>query len=190
MNDIPSERREQILGWLRQSQTLTIDELVDRLGVSVMTVHRDLDALVQSGMALKVHGGARLASIQPSGRSAASCALCQGAIVERTAVVIRTAQGETLDACCPHCGLLLLHETDDVVSALAKDFIYGRMVNSSQASYLLGCEINLCCVPAVLCFASEADALRFQIGFGGTVMNFAEAQNHLVNDHRSVSHHH
>lgn len=189
MNDIPSVRREQILGWLRENQMLTIDDLVDRLGVSVMTVHRDLDALVQSGMALKVHGGVKLATI-PTARSAAACDLCQGNTVERTSVVIRTRQGETLEACCPHCGLLLLCQTDEVVSALAKDFIYGRMVNCWQASYLVECEISLCCVPAVLCFACEADALRFQMGFGGTVMNFAEVQNHLVNNHRSLSQHH
>jgi len=190
MNDIPSSRRDQILSWLRETQMLPIDELVSRLGVSVMTVHRDLDALVQSGMALKVHGGVRLAAIQPSARSGASCDLCQGNTVDRTSVVIRTHQSQQLEACCPHCGLLLLHQTDDVVSALAKDFIYGRMVNCWQAFYLLDCEINLCCVPAVLCFASQADASRFQMGFGGTVMNFAEAQNYLVNNHRSVSHHH
>jgi hypothetical protein len=187
MNDIPSARREQIVHWLQESQMLSIDELVERLGVSTMTVHRDLDALAHSGLVLKVHGGVKLPSpMQAAGRSANSCHLCQMAVPERTVFVIRTAQGQVLDACCPHCGLLLLHETDLVVSALAKDFIYGRMVNCWQATYLVECEISLCCVPAVLCFASQADAARFQMGFGGRVMKFADVQNYLVNNHRSV----
>jgi DeoR family transcriptional regulator, copper-sensing transcriptional repressor len=184
LNEIPSARREQILHWLQESQTLTIDELVERLGVSTMTVHRDLDALVQSGLAVKVHGGVKLPAAPPSPTTALTCSMCQGSVPDRTAFVIRTTQGERLDACCPHCGLLLLDQIESIVSALAKDFIYGRMVNCWQAAYLVDCEISLCCVPAVLCFASTSDAHRFQMGFGGQVMNFAEAQNHLIDNHR------
>jgi DNA-binding Lrp family transcriptional regulator len=191
MNEIPSARREQILHWLQENQTLAIDDLVERLGVSTMTVHRDLDALVQSGAAVKVHGGVKLPEAQPSANRAVSsptCAMCHISIPDRTAFVIRTAQGERLDACCPHCGLLLLDQIEHVVSALVKDFIYGRMVNCWQAAYLVECDISLCCMPAVLCFASQSDAARFQMGFGGKVMNFAEAQNYLIRNHRSLSH--
>lgn len=186
MNDIPSVRRDQIIQWLQENPVLSIDELVERLGVSTMTVHRDLDALAQSGLALKVHGGVKLAAPNPIiGHSSTSCSVCQTTAPERTAFVVHTADGQVLEACCPHCGLLLLHETDQVVSALAKDFIYGRMVNCWQAAYLVDCEISLCCVPAVLCFATPSDASRFQMGFGGRVMNFTDAQNHLVMNHRN-----
>jgi Fe2+ or Zn2+ uptake regulation protein len=187
MSEIPSARRDQILEWLQESHVLTIEELVERMGVSTMTVHRDLDMLAKSGLAQKVHGGVRLA--QPARASSTpSCSLCQMTVTDRTAFVIHTNQGHVLDACCPHCGLLLLTETEGVVSALAKDFIYGRMVNCWQAAYVMEADIHLYCVPAVLCFASQADALRFQKGFGGSVMTFEQAQNHLISSHRSIPH--
>src|SRR5262249_22713979 len=151
-------------------------------------VHRDLDALVQSGQALKVHGGVKLAAPSPlAARSMPICHLCQAAVPDRTAFVVHTAQGQVLDACCPHCGLVLMSVTEGVVSALAKDFIYGRMVNCWQATCLVECEISICCAPSVLCFSSLNDAARFQSGFGGRIMAFGEAQHYLVQNHRGLS---
>lgn len=191
MNDIPSARREQIMQWLQEDPTLSIEELVRRLGVSGMTVHRDLDQLVRSGQVVKVHGGVRLAEAHPlADRLVAGCRMCQTSVPERTAFVIHTQQGQLLDACCPHCGLLLLAETNQVVSALTKDFLYGRTVNCWQATYLVDSDIQLCCIPSVLCLAHPHDAQRLQMGFGGHVMNFTDAQNHMLNNHRKVSHHH
>ncbi len=179
MSDIPTMRREQIIQWLQKSQSLSIEDLVARLGVSPMTVHRDLDALVEAGQAIKVHGGVKLMTA-PVERSVAACQMCQIVVPERTAFVVHTVAGETLEACCPHCGLMLMRVRDDVATALAKDFIYGRMVNSWHATYLVGCDINLCCTPSVLCFATPNDARRFRMGFGGEIMTFDGAQDFLM----------
>ncbi len=58
---IPNRRQAQIVAWLQENDTLTIKELVTRLNVSAMTVHRDLDKLAAEGLVQKVHGGVKLA---------------------------------------------------------------------------------------------------------------------------------
>ncbi len=188
MTRLPAARREQILIWLQDEPMLTIDDMALRLGVSHMTIHRDLDALAQSGQVVKTHGGAaRIHQNEPT-RGTAACQVCQGAVQERSAFVIHTRRGAVIELCCAHCGLLALAGTADVASALARDFIYDRMVNCWQAHYVLDSDVVRCCVPSVLCFASESDALRFQRGFGGVVMTCAEAQHHLSRHHEP--HHH
>lgn len=190
MNNIPIARQEQIMRWLAEENPLSIDELARRLNVSSMTVHRDVDALVRLGQVTKVHGGVKLGqSTTQSSPQMPICRLCNSPIPERTSVILNLPSGETLEACCPHCGLMLA-ESKQPTSILMKDFIYGRIVNGLQAAFLVGCEIKLCCVPSVICFASMEDATRFQMGFGGCVMSFAEAQHTLVNDHRKVVHEH
>jgi DeoR/GlpR family transcriptional regulator of sugar metabolism len=54
------ERREVLLAYLRKRETASVDELADRLGVSRMTVHRDLDRLAELSMVRKIRGGATL----------------------------------------------------------------------------------------------------------------------------------
>ena len=57
MNSI---RQKSICDYIESRQIVTIKELQGLFpDVSLMTIHRDLDALVQSGMIVKVRGGAR-----------------------------------------------------------------------------------------------------------------------------------
>ena len=57
MNSI---RQKKICDYIEQRQIVTIKELQSLYpDVSLMTIHRDLDALVQSGKVVKVRGGAR-----------------------------------------------------------------------------------------------------------------------------------
>ena len=62
---LASQRRSRILEELRRSGAVRVSALVERLGVSDMTVRRDLEVLAQQGKLQKVHGGA----ILPGGRS-------------------------------------------------------------------------------------------------------------------------
>lgn len=55
-------RRELILELVTHHGSVRVSELTDRLGVSDMTVRRDLDALASEGAVRKVHGGATLPS--------------------------------------------------------------------------------------------------------------------------------
>jgi DeoR/GlpR family transcriptional regulator of sugar metabolism len=59
-----SERREQISEHLLTVGYARIDDLVERFGISRMTVHRHLDALERQGMLRKVRGAV---TVQPSG---------------------------------------------------------------------------------------------------------------------------
>ncbi|MQA86706.1 MAG: DeoR family transcriptional regulator [Streptosporangiales bacterium] len=52
------QRQEHILEAVRRHGAVRVSELVDSLGVSDMTVRRDLDALSGRGLVEKVHGGA------------------------------------------------------------------------------------------------------------------------------------
>ena len=58
---IQKERRNQILAMLHQQGMVKIPELANAFGVSVITIRRDLDELVRSGLVEKVYGGAILA---------------------------------------------------------------------------------------------------------------------------------
>lgn len=50
-------RREQILDFLCERETASLDELARRFGVSKMTIHRDVDRLVEMRCVRRVRGG-------------------------------------------------------------------------------------------------------------------------------------
>jgi len=54
------ERRQAIVEHLRSTETAAVDAFAAMFGVSRMTVHRDLDALVEQRLVRKVRGGATL----------------------------------------------------------------------------------------------------------------------------------
>ncbi|ASR36024.1 DeoR family transcriptional regulator [Prauserella marina] len=62
---LASQRRARILDEIRRSGAVQVSDLVARLGVSDMTIRRDLGVLAREGQLQKVHGGAVL----PGGRS-------------------------------------------------------------------------------------------------------------------------
>jgi DeoR/GlpR family transcriptional regulator of sugar metabolism len=57
---IPEQRHQEILRLLRSAGVLSIRHIVDALGVSHMTVRRDIAALEESGQVVSVQGGVRL----------------------------------------------------------------------------------------------------------------------------------
>lgn len=189
---IPSERQAKIMAWLQTENRLTIRQLAAQLAVSGMTIHRDLDKLAAAGLVEKVHGGVVLRVPEKGGgvETAVSaipasppCKLCGGAVRGRTGFVVMRQDGEKLSACCPHCGILLMQQVADVSSALAPDFLHGRRINVFQAYFVIGSEVRVCCLPSTLCFATQAEAEKFQRGFGGEVLDFADAEAHLRDCH-------
>ena len=52
------ERRTQIADLIAQQRTVSNAELMERFGISIETVRRDLDYLEQQGVLRKVYGGA------------------------------------------------------------------------------------------------------------------------------------
>lgn len=57
---LAAERRAQILDQLRRHGAVRVGDLTELLGVSDMTIRRDLDTLARDGLATKVYGGATL----------------------------------------------------------------------------------------------------------------------------------
>jgi DeoR/GlpR family transcriptional regulator of sugar metabolism len=62
---LPSERRDVILRSVRTERSVTVGVLAERLGVSEMTVRRDLDLLAADGKIRRVHGGALRSPAEP-----------------------------------------------------------------------------------------------------------------------------
>ena len=73
----PSDRREQVRRLVVSIGFARTDDLARQLGVSVMTVHRDLDALAAEGWLTKIRGGA---TANPS-------ALAEAGVRERSAAM-------------------------------------------------------------------------------------------------------
>lgn len=59
------ERRRQILRLLREQDSVRVQRLAQRLGVSPVTIRLDLRVLADAGLVLRQHGGARLAQSAP-----------------------------------------------------------------------------------------------------------------------------
>ena len=55
---LASQRRSVILELVEESGAVKVSELVERLGVSDMTIRRDIERLSSDGLLERVHGGA------------------------------------------------------------------------------------------------------------------------------------
>jgi len=173
------ERRDYILNKLRKEGRVQVRELSEELGVSHMTIHRDLDYLVaQDDRVKKVFGGAIMD--RPYQPETGKCAMCGKPVPTRTAVSLQTLTGERLEACCPHCALLLLETRDDIISGMATDYIMERVINLKSAVYLIESDVVVCCSPSALCFGDEEHAHRFQKSFGGTLADLDNAKKQIT----------
>ncbi len=61
MTVLARQRQEEILQEIRRTGGVRVSQIVDQLGVSDMTVRRDISALADRGLVVRVHGGATLA---------------------------------------------------------------------------------------------------------------------------------
>lgn len=176
---LPIERRQQILMWLEEEETLKVSEMSERLGVSEMTVYRDIKPLVDEGRVQKTSNG--FASIQDV--PANGCSLCMKSIGTRHSVQIVKTNHRVEQTCCPHCGLLRFNDIrDEVVQILCRDFLTDATISAKTATFLIGAEVNLnCCQPQVMAFGSPLHAEKFQTGFGGNLHSFEEAI-HAISD--------
>jgi DNA-binding transcriptional ArsR family regulator len=162
---IPSERRQQILDTLRARRTVTVVELARQLGVSEMTIHRDLRELEERGLIQRVFGGATL--LREDGKPL-RCGVCGSLAERRLDFVVELDSGQQVTACCPHCGLMLLQRIGPRSrAALTFDFLNRQPINARDATYLVGSAVAPCCSPSVLAFLRSDEAGKFQAAFGG-----------------------
>ena len=151
-----------------------MQELAEKLSVSAMTIHRDLNQMAADGLIVKTHGGASLPS-QPSGEN--KCGMCGKPLSERTLFIVNLPDGSQRRACCAHCGLMMHSHMGG--TALTADFLHNHIISANQAVFLLHSELTVCCAPSVLSFGSRADAEKFQTGFGGQLATMSETLHFL-----------
>ncbi len=58
---------------------------------------------------------------------------------------------------------------------MTTDFLHSHMISANQAIYLIGSDLNVCCVPSILTFGSRQEAERFRTGFGGRITDLEGA---------------
>ncbi|MBE2271745.1 MAG: DeoR family transcriptional regulator [Anaerolinea sp.] len=184
----PDARRQHIMQWLVEAKSLSIEALVTRLGVSAMTVHRDLDLLAKDSLVQKSYGYVTLVERAEPLPTSSVCAMCRSEVQFRTATTLQFQDGTLAQACCAHCGLLLAQHQPEIVALLTRDFVYGQMVNAFTAVYVYESRVRLCCMPSLLAFSCRDDAESFVKGFGGVALTYSEAQT-LLSQHHHPNHH-
>lgn len=172
------DREKKILEFLQKQGSASIQELAEAFDVSNMTIHRDLNKMEQAGSIQKKHGGVMLAE-KSSASADHVCVMCKKPASERTVFIVQLESGEQKRACCAHCGLMIQSQSKDAWQSLTPDYLHGHMVSANQAIYVIGSELNICCVPSVLSFGSQKEAEKFQKGFGGNLFTMDEATAHL-----------
>ena len=165
MKKTPEERKNFILSQLADNGRLSVDALAADLGVSPMTLNRDVRELAADGKIRRMHGLILLPEDAPAGDV---CALCRREVADWTQFLLVFPSRKTALYCCAHCGLAQITANSPQATAVfATDFLYHTLIDAYAATYLVGSRINLCCQPSTLCFSSLQDAQDFQKGFGG-----------------------
>jgi len=110
--------------------------------------------------------------------AAEKCPLCGMNLTgnENTAYEITFMDGKKVTYCCAHCGLWVqATETKKVKSATTRDFITGEWMDSAKMVFLFNSSAVPACSPSWIAFGKEADAKKFQAGFGGQIYTFENA---------------
>lgn len=173
------DRETKILELLQKNGKASIQDLVEAFGVSNMTIHRDLNKLEEAGRVQKKHGGVVLTDRAYSAGGFA-CDMCGKPVSDRTMFLINLESGEQKRACCSHCGLMIQSRLNEAWQSLTVDYLHGHMVSATQAFYVMGSDVSICCVPSLLSFGSRQEAEKFQKGFGGMLVTMDEAVQHLI----------
>lgn len=181
---LPIERRQRIKQLLQARESIKISELSEQLGVSEMTVHRDVKQLVAEGAVMKTFGGITRVHTVTNGQAVLEhCVTCSRTINERLAYRLILPGNVIENACCAHCGLLRHRQLDEhVIQAICYDFFMQTTTSAPSAWYVLNTSLHIgCCEPQVLTFADRTHAEKFVTGFGGEVYSFAEAMD-VINE--------
>ncbi|MDI6716592.1 MAG: DeoR family transcriptional regulator [Actinomycetota bacterium] len=176
---LASERREKIKKLVQSRNSVKISELSELLGVSEMTIHRDIKPLVEEGIVIKTFGGITYAKNRSESikRSSDDCVLCGRKVDRRLSYKLILPDNEVESACCAHCGLLRHRQLgDQVIQAICYDFFSSTTISALSAWFVMDTSVDVgCCQPQVLTFGRKDQAEGFVKGFGGRVLSFSEA---------------
>ncbi|HLR79733.1 MAG TPA: DeoR family transcriptional regulator [Bacillota bacterium] len=175
---LPIERQNRIKELIKVKHHLKISELSEELGVSEMTVHRDLKPLLDEGIIMKTFGGITLVREQPLQQSRSNeCIICSRTVTERLAYRLILPNNQIEMACCAHCGLMRHRQLgDQVVQAICHDFFRQTTISAPFTWFVMDTSVHVgCCQPQVLTFEVREEADKFVKGFGGSVYALDEA---------------
>lgn len=174
---LPVDRRKKIQEWLEKEESLRVSDISKRLGVSEMTIYRDLKPLLNRKLIVKTSNGVALAPHTNGHENLNECSFCHKHNGQQMVVQLIMKDHSMEKACCMHCGLLRYEQTKGhVVQILCKDTLLHTTISAIKATYIFDSELPLhCCKPQVLPFETEEHALKFQKGFGGELYSFEEA---------------
>lgn len=128
--------------------------------------------------------------------TASICPACDREIHEGWAFTLTFKNGKKETLCCAKCGLLeAQRRKTEFRSAAAKDFYTGKAIESEKAVYVWNSSVDHCsipekrdwtnrqpmklvwdrCIPSLIPFETRDEAVKFQLGNGGTIVDYAEA---------------
>ncbi|OAH59698.1 MULTISPECIES: DeoR family transcriptional regulator [Bacillaceae] len=173
---LPRERQQQILIWMEEEGALRVSEISKRLTVSTATVYSDIKPLVEQQLILKSLNGIYYLP-KKTHVSSYVCSYCNKQSNTRLSVQLIKLNQRIEHTCCAHCGLLRYQQIGKEVSQIiCYDFLKDTMISAKIATYVINSDIHLnSCQPQVITFESVKKAKQFQSGFGGSIHNFEEA---------------
>ncbi|WLD94519.1 DeoR family transcriptional regulator [Alkalihalobacillus sp. AL-G] len=180
---LPVERIDKIRELIKSQGKLKTSELSEMLGVSEMTIHRDINALVTEGLVVKTYGGLALAKDKADDISAGNmCTYCSREVLGRYAYRLVLSNDQVESTCCAHCGLLRHRQLGDhVIQAICYDFFIHTAVSVKLAWFVMDTTIDIgCCQPQVITFSKKEYADGFVKGFGGIISTFDEAKEKVA----------
>ncbi len=177
---LPVERQQRIKELIQDKHNMKIAELSKVLGVSEMTIHRDVKPLIDEGLIMKTFGGITIVRDDSSVHEASDsdvCVYCRRSVHEKLAYRLILSNNKIEMTCCAHCGLLRHRQLGDkVIQAICPDFLRSTTISAPLAWYVMDTSIRIgCCQPQVLTFEWREHANNFVQGFGGDVYSFSEA---------------
>lgn len=192
---LPIERKNKIKELIQERRAMKISDLSREIGVSEMTIHRDLKPLIAEGFAVKTFGGIIASQNQVKvENSSIICDYCHRPLNDRLAYRIFLEDSTMIAACCAHCGLLKHRQVkEQVTHAICRDLILQTTINASSAWFVMDTSIHIgCCEPQILTFEHKEHATKFVKGFGGEVYSFNEAMEviykKMCGNHHSCEH--
>jgi len=182
----PVERQNRIRELMAEKHTMKISDLSEMLGVSEMTIHRDIKPLIDEGFITKTFGGVtrKYTPADSSDTLEGHCVICHKKINEKLAyrLILPAAKIET--TCCIHCGFIRHHQLhEQAVQAICHDFLLGTTVDATVSYYVMNTSISVgCCQPQVLSFHQKEHAEKFVKGFGGKIYPYEQAMEKILNN--------
>ena len=133
------ERKERILKYINEHKTVTTKQLCDEFGMTPVTIRSDINSLAQSGLVVKIHGGAMSAEhrlnieipisqkMQQNVEKKRKIAQCAAALINHGDMIILDSGSTTLE--------IARMSTADAVTVITNDVLIAKVQALMRRSY-------------------------------------------------------